>query len=671
MAARLPVVGSDSGTWGTILNSFLSVSLASDGTILPAAISNKESTANKGVASGYAGLDGSSKVSIANLPTGTSSTTVVIGNDSRVTGAIQSSTATTKGDILAASAASTVTRLGVGANNTVLMADSTQATGIKWSSGVVLDGDLMFNVKDYGALGNGVANDATAIQSALDAIAALTYPGAVLFFPPGAYMIGAELEIKSAIYIKLARNAILYRNVTTVKYLFKNFNSSYAPTAYGGRHEITIEGGIMDMGGEIYTGSCTAFAFAQCFDVLIKDVVIRNIRDLHAILLCAVEHAVVRDCMFEGFNPIAASSAKIEAIGIEPAVSGAITGIGSGALDNTVCLDILVEGCTVKPNFRNTLDSYGGLVGARSFVDDAPSKDIRVIGNYIEATNDYGVHAYNWEEVVVANNNFYNCNGGVQIEIPSTVSTQADLNFITIQGNIFRSTGVQNNGAAIADAVLAVYGLDATTSVPIREANVTGNTIKGFDNGSGIIFNNVADVICANNVVVAIVSAAQVGIRSEGSYGATITGNKLSGGMSTASIWVLDGGASTVSDATVIANNNLNGVGSLYTQSDFCSVSGNVISTPTGTAYGILISGANNSVTGNVIRKSTGTGSGSYAAIAMTVGTVYIQANTIQGYGPTDATGSTNWVAIRRNGQTLSPSMTVGGNSTVNLNRIA
>lgn len=42
------------------------------------------------------------------------------------------SVATTKGDLLAASAASTVTRLGVGTNGQVLVADSGETTGLKW-----------------------------------------------------------------------------------------------------------------------------------------------------------------------------------------------------------------------------------------------------------------------------------------------------------------------------------------------------------------------------------------------------------------------------------------------------------------------------------------------------------------------------------------------------------
>jgi hypothetical protein len=39
-----------------------------------------------------------------------------------------------KGDLIAATAADTVSRLAVGANNTVLTADSTAATGIKWAA---------------------------------------------------------------------------------------------------------------------------------------------------------------------------------------------------------------------------------------------------------------------------------------------------------------------------------------------------------------------------------------------------------------------------------------------------------------------------------------------------------------------------------------------------------
>lgn len=51
------------------------------------ALNLKESTANKGIASGYASLDSGIKIPIVQLPTGSSSTTVTIGNDSRLSDA--------------------------------------------------------------------------------------------------------------------------------------------------------------------------------------------------------------------------------------------------------------------------------------------------------------------------------------------------------------------------------------------------------------------------------------------------------------------------------------------------------------------------------------------------------------------------------------------------------
>ncbi|HSW81288.1 MAG TPA: hypothetical protein VLG40_02725 [Candidatus Saccharimonas sp.] len=64
---------------------------------------------------------------------GTASGTAAQGNDSRITGAIQSSTATTKGDILVATASATIARLGVGSDGQILTADSTQTSGVKWA----------------------------------------------------------------------------------------------------------------------------------------------------------------------------------------------------------------------------------------------------------------------------------------------------------------------------------------------------------------------------------------------------------------------------------------------------------------------------------------------------------------------------------------------------------
>lgn len=59
----------------------------SDVTGLSTALGAKQDTSAKGQASGYASLDSGTKVPIAQLPTGTSSTTVAIGNDARLSDA--------------------------------------------------------------------------------------------------------------------------------------------------------------------------------------------------------------------------------------------------------------------------------------------------------------------------------------------------------------------------------------------------------------------------------------------------------------------------------------------------------------------------------------------------------------------------------------------------------
>jgi hypothetical protein len=127
---------------------------------------------------------------------GTTAGTYAVGNDGRITGAIQASTATTKGDLLAASGASTVTRLGVGTNGYVLTADSTQSAGMKWAaasgSGVAGWKNL---ISDYGADNTGVTSASSAIASACsDAVAAQPQPYG-LIVPPGKYKVTAAQDL--------------------------------------------------------------------------------------------------------------------------------------------------------------------------------------------------------------------------------------------------------------------------------------------------------------------------------------------------------------------------------------------------------------------------------------------------------------------------------------------
>lgn len=76
----------------------------------------------------------SGTVAYARHPVGTTANTLAAGDDSRITGAQQRSTVTTKGDLYVATASATVARVGVGSNGQVLTADSAETAGVKWAT---------------------------------------------------------------------------------------------------------------------------------------------------------------------------------------------------------------------------------------------------------------------------------------------------------------------------------------------------------------------------------------------------------------------------------------------------------------------------------------------------------------------------------------------------------
>ena len=115
--SRLPVPGGDNDIWGDILNDFMLVEHNADGTHRVAV--NPDAT-----------ITSKGKVRLAGDLAGTADAPTVPG----LAGKVNTSIATTKGDLLAATAASTLARVGVGADGQILVADSAQSAGIKWAA---------------------------------------------------------------------------------------------------------------------------------------------------------------------------------------------------------------------------------------------------------------------------------------------------------------------------------------------------------------------------------------------------------------------------------------------------------------------------------------------------------------------------------------------------------
>ena len=100
---------------------------------------------------------------------------------------------------------------------------------------------LVYNVKDpeYGAVGDGVADDTTAIDAAIAAATPVgDTPGGIVFFPKGTYLCASQLVIKAGVWlVGVGRGASVLRSDETTKDSFLWNSNSGSEVIAGLRFE--------------------------------------------------------------------------------------------------------------------------------------------------------------------------------------------------------------------------------------------------------------------------------------------------------------------------------------------------------------------------------------------------------------------------------------------------
>ena len=207
--------------------------------------------------------------------------------------------------------------------------------------GIDSSSTVFVNVKDFEATGDGITDDASAIQSALDFVKT---QGGIIYFPVGTYL------IKSAILF-YSHQTLLFENGSkilqgaSINNLMRTYcNSSF--TGYDGVHDCLIYGGIFD-GGNFETnntlvGTCHA-----------KNITFENCKFLnaygtyHNLEINSSYNVKIINCEFEGSRK---TDENGELVQIDGAGAASYYPWDSANMDNTVSKYIDVKGCL----FRNS-----------------------------------------------------------------------------------------------------------------------------------------------------------------------------------------------------------------------------------------------------------------------------------------------------------------------------
>ena len=164
----------------------------------------------------------------------------------------------------------------------------------------------MFNVKDFGALGDGIVLDSPAIQKAIDACEAIG--GGTVYIPEGRYLSGT-IHIKTNVHVWLDKGAVILgsknpddfdpyeENPSNAQFQDRSHSYFYHSLFHADNaDDIALTGfGKIDMQSAwedsyfpdidgdkntFWCRGCKAIAFKECTNVVIRDLVIRNVTDL-------------------------------------------------------------------------------------------------------------------------------------------------------------------------------------------------------------------------------------------------------------------------------------------------------------------------------------------------------------------------------------------------------
>ena len=299
--------------------------------------------------------------------------------------------------------------------------------------GACIADKAFYNVKEYGALGNGVADDYKAIQTLLTAVGDA---GGIIFFPKGTYCISATLMAYSNQTLYFVDAGLLNIHPTDA---IGCMLTTYVDTETGGyncTHDFSIIGCKFD-GGDT-TNKITLLAFGHAKHIHVKGCTFVDVyNSWHNIECNSSENVLIEDCDFIASRNIGGTGGRLQ---IDNARTGAY--VRSFLADYTACKNVEIRGCRFSGSATKAIESHAGTDGEGNGI----SEYVRIHECVFEGCS-YGVQCSATDKVDCYDNTFINTGYCMNLSTSGTVGSLHD-------NRIENATTISNNNVIAYDNVI-------------------------------------------------------------------------------------------------------------------------------------------------------------------------------------------------------------------------
>lgn len=292
-------------------------------------------------------------------------------------------------------------------------------------------GELEFNVRDYGAVGNGTVDDTAGVQAAIDACC--TAGGGRVVVPPSTfnapYRVGRLWIWADDVTFEVMPGVRMMRKGgtwglgnrdgrDTSRMPLKDLNDPYS-----GPSNITVVGGVWDgaVNDEAYVpDGFNCHMFNSCRNITFRDMTIKDIVTNHALDMNGVDGMLVENCKFLGYKDATTDQSRnyteaiqLSTMNADPASMGGFPLYSNGAATRGVRIRDCKFGASGTVGTQAWPTAFGNHTAINRSRDGLLTGDIKASGCTFDGLTNVAITIYTWDNVTIENNDFIKCKAGI------------------------------------------------------------------------------------------------------------------------------------------------------------------------------------------------------------------------------------------------------------------